>query len=681
MTLPKPILDRRTYAQLVSESVAQISRLSPEWTDYNASDPGITLIELAAWLSEQNLYRTDRFTPEISRAFLRLVGVVPCPPAAATTVILLSTTSAAAPVLQDRVQVSDAFGAITFETREGITISLAQLTHVLAGEGLQDVTSANDAAYEPAKGPRVGLYQPFGPSPKPCDALHLGFDRVLGQPGSAVSLHLWTATPELDSVTRNALIRESTIQQAEAKRDCPPGTKVSDWRRHHGVEVIWEYYAGAGTWRPLPQLEDETRALTLSGFVRFILPDDHASGGPAPAWFIRCHIVKGTFECAPWIDRIGHNAVTVEHAASIDAPESIGSTRGHASERYETDMSPIVAGSTRLALVSGAVRDEGWTEVSNWDLVGPHDKNYLLEPERGRITIGNGMRGAVLPAGWDLVVDYRVGGGPEGNITAGQLSKLAMSSWNAARVPTLAALAPVTIVQQPYAARGGALAETLPAAQARALAELSAPTTTVTLADFAVLARATPGVPVARARALANHHPALPCFNAPGVITVVVVPDCPGPAPTPTEAFLRAVHNYLYPRRPVTTELHVIAPTYVKVTATATIEACAGADPTALSTLAEETIARFFSPLSGGPQGKGWPVGRDVYRVEIMTLLASLPGVFSVLDLKLARGDEAPTCDNVAVCASDLVESGVHDISVTISGTTIFTRSRERECS
>ncbi len=62
MTLARPVLDNRTYAQLVSESVGQISRLAPAWTNYNASDPGITLIELVAWLSEQNLYRTDRIT-------------------------------------------------------------------------------------------------------------------------------------------------------------------------------------------------------------------------------------------------------------------------------------------------------------------------------------------------------------------------------------------------------------------------------------------------------------------------------------------------------------------------------------------------------------------------------------------------------------------------------------------
>ena len=110
MTLPRPDLDNRTFAQLVSESVGQINRLAASWTDYNASDPGITLIELIAWLSEQNLYRANRITPEMSRAFLRLVGVSQLPAGIAQTVILLRNAGAAAVALPERTQVSDPLG-------------------------------------------------------------------------------------------------------------------------------------------------------------------------------------------------------------------------------------------------------------------------------------------------------------------------------------------------------------------------------------------------------------------------------------------------------------------------------------------------------------------------------------------------------------------------------------------
>ena len=54
--LPSPILDDRSYQQLRDELVRRIPVYTPEWTDHNASDPGITLIELFAFLGENLLY-------------------------------------------------------------------------------------------------------------------------------------------------------------------------------------------------------------------------------------------------------------------------------------------------------------------------------------------------------------------------------------------------------------------------------------------------------------------------------------------------------------------------------------------------------------------------------------------------------------------------------------------------
>jgi predicted phage baseplate assembly protein len=684
MTLPRPDLDNRTFAQLVSESIAQINRLAASWTDYNASDPGITLIELIAWLSEQNLYRASRITPEMSRAFLRLVGVSLHPAGIAQTVILLRNAGVAAIGLPERTQVSDPLGAVMFETRDPVTVSPAALVQVLTGGGtLRDVTAENAEIFDPSKDARIGTYPPFGEAPAPGAALYLGFDRPLGLPGENIALHLWSRTPQADALTAAALQREWEAGKAAAERDCPPdqAALLRDWRQHYSAQVIWEFYAGADVWQPLADVVDETRALTLTGFIRFAAPNGHAAGGPGPSWFVRCRLLRGGFDCTPWVDRIAPNAVGAEHAVSIDAPEILGASRGHAGERYTGSLSPIVAGSTRLTLVAGAQQDHGWTEVLEWDLVGPHDRSYRLEPERGRITFGNGMRGAVPPDGWDVTLDYRVGGGVEGNIPPAQLTRLAASDWNAAHIPGLPAIAVQLAVAQPYAAAGGAAAETLAAAEARAIGELTRASKTVTLADFATLALATPGVPIARAQALANRYPALPCFTAAGSITVIVVPDCPGPAPMPGADFLRAIERYLHRRRPVTTEIHVIAPTYVKVAVAAWLQATADSDPTLIKTMAQQKLDAFFSPLSGGPDGTGWPIGRYVYRAEVMALLASIPGVLSVSDLTLSGGDGMPSCSNIAICAGDLIQSMQHGIEVGITGTTIFNRSRERECS
>src|SRR5690242_7996365 len=90
MPLPLPRLDARTFDQLLEEGQVLLPRLVPAWTDYNAHDPGITLMELLAWLAEMDFYRLDRTTAASFRAFLRLVGIEPRPATVAETVLLFT---------------------------------------------------------------------------------------------------------------------------------------------------------------------------------------------------------------------------------------------------------------------------------------------------------------------------------------------------------------------------------------------------------------------------------------------------------------------------------------------------------------------------------------------------------------------------------------------------------------
>jgi hypothetical protein len=73
MPLQLPNLDDRTYDDLVQEAISLIPAYAPEWTNYNSSDPGITLIELFAYLSEILIYRLNRVTNANRQAFLNLM--------------------------------------------------------------------------------------------------------------------------------------------------------------------------------------------------------------------------------------------------------------------------------------------------------------------------------------------------------------------------------------------------------------------------------------------------------------------------------------------------------------------------------------------------------------------------------------------------------------------------------
>src|SRR5215471_14428599 len=68
-------LDDRTFQQLYQELRRRIPAYTPEWTDHNDSDPGITLLQLFAWLAEIVIYRLNRVPGKNYIKFLELVGV------------------------------------------------------------------------------------------------------------------------------------------------------------------------------------------------------------------------------------------------------------------------------------------------------------------------------------------------------------------------------------------------------------------------------------------------------------------------------------------------------------------------------------------------------------------------------------------------------------------------------
>lgn len=74
MPLELPNLDDRRYTDLVDEALALIPAHAPEWTNHNPSDPGITLVELFAFLTEMLIYRLNRVTEANQRAFVQLLN-------------------------------------------------------------------------------------------------------------------------------------------------------------------------------------------------------------------------------------------------------------------------------------------------------------------------------------------------------------------------------------------------------------------------------------------------------------------------------------------------------------------------------------------------------------------------------------------------------------------------------
>ena len=88
MPLPTPQLDDRSFAELVATLRDQIPGYSRAWTDFNASDAGIMLLELWCWLAEMILYRMNQIPPRSETNFFKLILDPPEPVTAEVTLKL-----------------------------------------------------------------------------------------------------------------------------------------------------------------------------------------------------------------------------------------------------------------------------------------------------------------------------------------------------------------------------------------------------------------------------------------------------------------------------------------------------------------------------------------------------------------------------------------------------------------
>ena len=132
----------------------------------------------------------------------------------------------------------------------------------------------------------------------------------------------------------------------------------------------------------------------------------------------------------------------------------------------------------------------------------------------------------------------------------------------------------------------------------------------------------------------------------------------------PTAGLAQAVRRYLDRRRVITTRIEVVAPEYLEVRVQASVRIKALSDPLGVRERILTALDSFLDPRHGGPDARGWPFGRDVYRSEILQLIDGVLGVDHVIALTLIGGTGEALCSNVSLCPTWLVSPGPHQIEL-----------------
>lgn len=612
MSLPAPQLDDRTFQGLVDEAKRMVQQRCPEWTDHNVSDPGITLIETFAYMVDQLVWRLNRVPEKTYIKFLELLGLSLRPPTAARTDVTFWLTAELDHdvVVPSGVQVSTPrteVEGVVFTTVETLTIRPCTRTFVATEiENLQ--VNHTDTLDNGAP------FAAFGRVPNVGDCFYVALSSAM--PNHTVTLAM-----------------ACEIEGVGVDPRFPP--------------IVWEAWTGSG-WTECAVERDETGGLNRNGDIVLHLPEEHAAHAGilrlAGGW-VRCRVVQNAewqpaYSASPRI----HSVRAYTSGASVEAvnadiirDEICGISEAVPGQRFVLQHRPVVPIEGGYTVDVSAL--EGWQEwlqVETFALSGPDDQHVMIEEATGEIVFGPAVRepdgslrhfGKVPEKGAAIRLrEYRTGGGRNGNVATGSISELRN------QVPYIGA------VSNRRAALGGADGETIENAKLRGPLVLQTRHRAVTRDDFEHLAeQASPGV--ARARCV----PADDAEGTAGAVRVLVVPQIEdGPHGSiefgdlaPTDEVLAQVRDYLDDRRVVGSRVAVESALYVPISIVARMRAKPRFDTRKVEQAALEALYTYFHPIRGGPDGDGWPFGRQVTPGEAYSVLNGVPGVEAVEDVRL----------------------------------------------
>lgn len=666
MPLPDIQLDDRTFESIVTEAKRRIPGYTPEWTDFNESDPGLTLVQLFAWLTEMQAWRLNRVPEKNIRKLLDLLGIqlAPPKPAQAELSFTLAAKTLERPVLipqGTRVALSEQIDGqpVIFETDDNLYATGVEL------KALQSFDGQKFELLDEANRVTGQFFYPFGKHPQKGTAFYLGFDQPFPAGQYTFTMHAYTA----DLLAEGQAIGDEFV--------IPPPPAVT----------VWEYL-DEQQWRLLQVIADGTANLTRTGTLSFIAPEKPVKpqkfgllrkDSDKPLIWFRCRIeqeVGAGYLIPPRLEDVLLNTITATNAVT-ETNELLGASTGLPFQQFKLAHAPVLP--ERFALrVDEGEGFELWQRVEDFGASKSHDKHFILDFASGEIFFGDGKQGKIPARLFDAaqpeedlpnlrVTNYRWGGGARGNAGARKITALQSA------VPYLDS---VTNLRP---ALGGEDEETIAAAQQRAPASLRSQSRAVTAEDFEFLARQTPGVRIRRAHALPLRHPDfaprrpalgnLPAEFAPvpGVVTVLVVPESlPGePKPLPSEDTLKLVARWLRRHRLVTTELHVAAPKYRKVEIRAEVKVKPTANSGTVVQALNEMLGKYFHPLSGGANNEGWGFGETISFAEIYRRILNTDGVLRIVESKvLIVVDEKPQgdCQDISLNEDELVYSTEHRI-------------------
>lgn len=418
-------LDTEGFEEIFRKARSQISEVYPKWNDYNYHDPGITLLELFAFLKEAEQFYMDHVSEDVVKGFLKLLGVVQNKVVPASVYAdFIGTTSISK---GEKLYVND----ICYEAEETCEVIHDNIRCMITDTVI------------PYSAEHFRVY-PFSKKPQEGEECYLGLNVEL-EPDKCYKLSVEIEPGK--TVMRNPIVH------------------IEDFTRLGEIEFsYWN-----GTEFKVLNIVDTTVDFLQSGTVYIQLQEKmcKTSIQGVEGYFLRIRLKQCVYDIAPLIRGLSFSNIelyqrkTIAQFVEVDKLHSLyqegksldyykfdgkyyeqvdsaqgeyvaiydeeyypnkilGRGNGFPNQKYYFDTDII--DSQRIEIFCGSILYENkyarFTRVDDFGTSVPNSWHYVVNEEKGEISFGDGIRG-ICPENDIVIVALAFSKGKTGNIATG----------------------------------------------------------------------------------------------------------------------------------------------------------------------------------------------------------------------------------------------------------------------
>ncbi len=496
-------LSRDSFEDILKTATAEAVKLSPDWTDHNPSDPGITILELMSWLSEVQRYHLNSVNGRHFSRYLKLLGCTPLPSAPANTYLRLGGGGFAP---QGSVFYAD---NIPFETKYGCSAADNEILSLCTGERI--VANREDILSDSLRSFANTLVFPFGESlpytkfrvrlknPLPAKSVvGIYFGIRLSEPCTEITDSSGCIT-KIGVFTGNSpakiLIDETMGFTKSGVIMLRTGDTAAD-------ELVFSVESGEFAAMPVVtaaviNVVPAVQKRTLSRILRFDNVENGVIRTPVKPAFLFALSDEAEDESERTLledFRADGETITVNSAArrfeAVVCSEGfeerccLGEARGVCNFRIKPEIGNILENSVSVYVCEDGVFRR-WEPVSDFDSADKYSRCFVYDYETEEIVFGNGEKG-MPPRGkiylFGCVVSLKNGG----NVKAGAVNSANENGISAVNI---------------LPSEGGAKRQSDDECFDSVRAAVNSPRCLVTLEDYENAVRTTPGMPHKHIRA------------------------------------------------------------------------------------------------------------------------------------------------------------------------------------